>query len=104
MTDTDEVMRRLSEILKARDIELRRSIARINEGDTTEAIRSVVEHVVDAMMNEVANSDVPEDSDLVERLVDAVFDSFEKATGKHYTTSSLRATRLTREIREATEP
>lgn len=85
---------------KCRVTELERAIQRVAAGDVGEAIRQVVEEVTEEMMVELAFTD-GDLGDLQERMIDAKYRAFKKATGREFTTIANRVLKLRKEIRAA---
>lgn len=105
MTMDNGLFEKLSQMTRQREVELRRAIARVLDGDRAELVRCVVEHVTDAMCICVANADLTEDqaADLTIKMVDAKFKAYREATGREYESLSMRNMQLRREIRKSGE-
>jgi hypothetical protein len=106
MTNNDKLFADIAQELRSREVELRRTIARILDGDRAELVRCVVERVTEAMCMCVAYADLDEDqaADLTIKMVDAKFKAYREATGREYETLSTRYRQLRHEIRESGGP
>lgn len=102
--DDVDLFKKLSAKTRQREVELRRVIKRVRDGDTVELVRAVVEAVTSAMEDELCNfAAVIDNTDIMEKVMMAKFRAFKKETGDNFTTVTMRCLDLSHEIKAATK-